>query len=124
MSINIASVTITRAEGTINLDSFESMIEANSYLQDMALTAPANGGYHKVDFKVTFEDEETYTGRYDLKQEDMTKGDIADHMRSFVRFNTGQSCPAHMTPEQYEEFISQCKIDTDGWIKFLCIYNF
>ncbi len=127
MSITIATVTITRAEGQIGLDdfnphTFDSMIEANSYLRDMALTAPNSGGSDKVDFKVTFEDEQSYTGTYDLKQEDMATGDLSAHMRAFVRFNTGRHCPEHLTPEQYQEFTQ--RFDTGKWIDFLCTYDF
>ncbi len=129
MSIGIANIEITRIEGNTDLDNFkphtfDSMVEANSYIKDIASSAPEHGGYDKVDFKVTFEDEETYTGRYDLKRDHTTTGDLGDHMRSFVRFYTGRSCPAHMTPEQYEEFIAQCDVDTNHWIDFLCTYDF
>jgi hypothetical protein len=46
-------------------------------------SSPANGGYHKVAFVVTWEDGETYSGRYDLKRHHVgTLGEqISYHLR-------------------------------------------
>lgn len=104
--------------------SFPSLEAANSFLTELAQTAPGpRGGYDKTAFRVTWQDGETYEGRYDLhhalcRQENPNgQIDLGDHMRSFLEFYSGDRKPAHMRQADYEdclkrvglEFSRQCR---------------
>lgn len=69
-------------------------------------------GYNKCDFWLTFEDGETYEGRYDLSQDPQQDALTLDgHVREFNAFYAGQRRPAHMTERAYEEFMHRMKTD-------------
>ena len=59
-------------------------------LQGMAHTAPEQGrGYDKVDFKIEWEDGETYEGRYDLNkfgEDDDLGQSLVRHVRNHLSF--------------------------------------
>lgn len=115
--IPVKTIWIHRAEGPTRdlgehlVASFET---ANAILRRWAQTAPDKGGYDKVDFKVTWDDGETYEGRYDLVREDTTKADLARHMKEFCSFHGGLWCPPHMKKEVYKEFIERQEKDPEG----------
>lgn len=52
--------------------SVSSYTEANNTLLMWSVNAPKTGGYKKCSFVVTYEDDNTYSGRYDLSH--YTKG--------------------------------------------------
>ena len=107
--IQVKEIVIIRAEGLSaecgkkhTVTSFEDSERILSY---MSRTAPQGGGYDKCDFTVTFEDGESYTGRYDLKYtRDET---IAEHMRSFLTWYAGLTENPHCGQKQYEVFMSR-----------------
>ena len=91
--IAVKEIELDRAEGPTHLCGkviVSDFASANLRLATWALTAPKSGkGYNKIDFKVTWEDGETYEGRYDLNQEveDDEKGqDLARHIRHHLYF--------------------------------------
>ncbi len=103
--------------------SFPTLHAANSFLTGLAKTAPGpRGGYDKTAFRVTWEDGETYEGRYDLHhvqcRQENPNGliDLGDHVRGFLEFYAGLRKPSHMKQEDYEhcigchgsEFQAQC----------------
>jgi hypothetical protein len=109
-------ITITRAEGPSALCGKPRTFEgpdcwdaSRKWLFSQCHTFPAQGGYDKHDFCVTFADGETYEGRLDCKHASCGENDlnVASHMRSFLRFYAGLHCPAHMTRERYEAFLAQ-----------------
>lgn len=109
--IHVKSITITRAEGTIEevdrpktISSFE---EADRVLREWSETAPKELGYDKCDFTITYEDGETYKGRYDLKHWATEYPNLGKHVREFLTFHAGKRKPAWMTEEQYESFLQQ-----------------
>lgn len=86
--------------------------EANAVLREWALTAPAEGGYDKTDFKITFDDgsealREVYQGRYDLKHHTVERPDLAKHVRDFLGFYAGTWRPAHLTLKEHQELLKQ-----------------
>ena len=83
-------------------------------LRKWAQTAPKWEGYNKVDFRVIWEDGEIYEGRYDLVRQDMTKANLAQHMREFCSFHGGLWCPSHVKQEVYEEFLERQEQDPDA----------
>ncbi|MCL0079832.1 DUF192 domain-containing protein [Dehalococcoidia bacterium] len=135
--IRARSITLRRLEGDRQRDDFSSHTltplddksvweRANSLLRKWSETAPRRGeGYHKVSFIVTYEDGETYQGRFDLKHYTVEYPDLAKHIYHFVAFYAGRYCPPHMTEEQYKEFLEDrivVEIRTD-FINFLDNYE-
>jgi hypothetical protein len=103
-------ITITRAEGNLNTDSFEpvtvaSFAAANALLHAWSETAPARGGYNKCDFSITWADGSTYSGRYDLKHHSIEPASLTQHMTDQAEFYTGKFCPLHMKQTDYDRFL-------------------
>lgn len=86
-----------------------SLEAADAILRRWSKTAPEKGhGYHKVDFKITWQDGESYDGRYDLEHEDGTKKNlIGEHVQQFLSFHAGYWCPPHLTREEYVKYLEQ-----------------
>lgn len=86
-------IEIIRVEGPSNLcgkvQTATSWAEADFILRMNSSTAPKNGGYDKHDFRVTFEDGATYSGRYDLMHWEVARPDLAGHVRAFIRYLAG-----------------------------------
>jgi hypothetical protein len=81
---------------------------SDAILSAWSTTAPDSGGYDKCDFIVTYEDGETYHGRFDLKRKHGgVKGLLSSQIWHHVSFIIGQWCPPHMEQEQYQEYIKQ-----------------
>lgn len=103
-------ITFSRAEPsslckTLTADSFDDIHIA---MGDMSFTAPANGGYDKCDFSVTFDNDEknVYQGTYDLKHHSMGAPNLAQHIRDNILFYTGKSRPAHLSQKQYDHYLA------------------
>lgn len=109
IKVQVVKVWLRRAEGPHALcfeRTYGNIADADRELRRWALTAPADGGYDKCDFKLTFADGNTYEGRYDLKRADATYGDlIGRHVLEFLRFHAGLRRPSHLTEAQYENFL-------------------
>lgn len=108
--IRVKSITLTRGEGPAaecdRPQTVSSWTSANRVLRQWSETAPKDcQTYDKCDFTITFEDGETYEGRYDLKHWACGYPDLAKHVRDFVAFYAGQYKPAWMSEEQYREFL-------------------
>jgi hypothetical protein len=109
-------ITITRAEGPTALcrvprtfDGPDCWADARIWLFSQSTTFPAEGGYDKHDFSVTFADGYVYEGRLDCKHPTCSEPDlnVAAHVRGFLRFYASERCPPHMTRERYEEFLAR-----------------
>jgi hypothetical protein len=125
-------ITITRAEGpTAECNkprTASSWLEANFALRCWASTAPENGGYDKCDFKVEFEDGETYEGRYDLVHYRKENPDLARHVRDFCRYLAGELPSWCTKPKDIERVrYHQAELAKDGSradaIQFLANYD-
>ena len=115
--LQITKVWIARAEGRPSeciARTYEgpgSLKQADTELRSWARTAPEGGGYDKCDFRVTWEDGETYEGRYDLVRDDTVKASIGAQMVSFLRFYAGTQCPGHLTEVEYRAFLKRSDVD-------------
>jgi hypothetical protein len=101
----VTNVRLMRAEGPSHLCRKErnvpSLKEATWIIHDWATTAPKDGCYDKVDFTVTWEDGETYEGRFDMKYEHTAAANpIGEQMKEWIMFHFIR--PRWMTPEQYK----------------------
>jgi hypothetical protein len=110
--IPVTRIWLHRAEGPtkdVGERTVTSYEAADSQLRKWARTAPKEGrGYDKTDFQVEWADGETYEGRYDLKHDDTTKGNlIGSHIQHFVAFHAGIFCPEHMTRKDYEAYLER-----------------
>ena len=111
--IKVRSITLTRAEGrhgevdkpiTLHKGQHPDIwAAADKVLFGWSTTAPKEGGYHKCDFVVEYEDGEKYTGRFDLYHYSIEYPHLAEHMYDFVRFTSGKYKGA-LTQEEYDRF--------------------
>lgn len=122
--VKVASIWIRRAEGTTE-ECVETLVDgfalANKVVRAWSATAPCSGGYHKVDFVVTFEDGEQYEGRIDLTR--FATVDIAKHMVDYLTFYAGVRRPSNITAESYERFILARGDKRTACIEFLGTYE-
>lgn len=110
------TIWLNRAEGpieecgAITLTGRNLWKRANLILQTWSETAPQDGCYDKCDFTITYEDGETYTGRYDLKHWSVEIPNLAQHVSDFVTFHAGRceesSLPEHMQNGAYAKWLA------------------
>ena len=103
-------ITITRAEGNTETDTFEpvtvaSFAAADALLHAWSETAPSRGGYNKCDFSIVWPNGDTYRGRYDLKHHSKEPASLTRHMVDNGEFHTGKFCPLHMSQADYDSFL-------------------
>jgi len=128
--VSVKSVWLSRAEGRtqeIEQRTVSSVEAADEQLQRWAHTAPKDGSYHKTDFKVTWSDDETYEGRYDLQFDDYKKNNLlGSHIQQHMAFIGGLVCPERMSREQYDAYLKQFGYDQkrDEILAFLQNYEF
>lgn len=119
----ITKVEIRRGEGPSHLcgkwRSFLTIEGAESYLRDMAFTAPKGGGYDKHDVKIHMSDGDSYEGRIDLTHDHVSGYDIRRHVADFMGFLAGVHRPAHMTEQQYNSATKMYAKHRAGAIEFL-----
>ena len=106
------SVWINRGEGPIASCgkplTVATFLQANHILSLWAQTAPAGGGYDKCDFRVAYDNGDTYSGRIDLVRDDFMRSRLLEkHMVETTTFYAGRRCPAHLTEEKYRAFLSR-----------------
>jgi hypothetical protein len=90
--------TEARHAGRMTADTWEDF---NTILSEIASEAPSGGAYHKTGFRITFEDGETYEGRYDVQNIRCERPDVSDHVRRFVGYHSGLIRPSHLTEDDY-----------------------
>lgn len=114
--IPAVKVEITRAEGLISetgkpvilprdLDIGNVWEAADRILYQWSKTAPTQG-YDKCDFLITWEDGETYEGRYDLKHHTVEYPDLAKHIYNFAMFHAGL-WKSWMDEKQYRDYLGR-----------------
>lgn len=117
--IQVKSITINRAEGPISLcrkTTHKNWVAAEKRIIDIRSTVN-HDGYDKCDFKIEFEDGETYEGRYDAKSSNSSDHGLAAHVNSWLGFNAGICKPAHMTEKQYQECLARNEKYNPGFAK-------
>jgi hypothetical protein len=122
-------IWVHRAEGSTNEAGKERTFDgtdqniwerANNALSDWRVTAPSDGSYHKCDFKVTYEDGETYEGRYDLSKK--TRTTIEEHMTRHCEFYAGRWVPPHLRNYEPEALAALISAQKDAYNVFLDNY--
>jgi len=109
--IKVKEIYLYKTEGLIAEEPKKVTVgdfrTADLFLLAWSNTAPkAGGGYHKVDFKITYLDGETYEGRYDLKHHSVEMPDLRKHVNDFILFSAGLKKPDWFTDEDYKLYIN------------------
>lgn len=132
MKIPVKTIEIVRIEGPIELCDKKYLAssygEANVILRTMSDTAPSRGGYDKCDFKVIFEDGETYEGRYDLKhwsceQDEGPSINLKERVGGYCRFMAGLIHPSWMKDDEWESHLNHIQGFKDDYAQFLEKYD-
>ena len=90
----------------------------------MGAPDPETGCYSKCDFVVTFEDGDTYTGRYDLQSNGLASGlTIGQQMKNFVGLIAGTFRPAWCSDEDWERICERHKDDKAEALEWLETYE-
>lgn len=80
--------------------------------------------YFKTDFVVIFEDDATYSGKYDIGSE---FSDLLSHIRHFCEIYSGRVKPFYMPNDRWKDFkneISEYNTFYSNILdKYLCIYE-
>ena len=111
--MKVSKIEITRAEGLSRLCGKTKVLaswdEARSFLFSQSDTFPEGGGYDKHDFKVTFEDGETYEGRLDCKHSSCSNPDldVFQHILDYCIWYAGREKDPHCGVARYQEMMSQ-----------------
>jgi hypothetical protein len=113
MKIKVKEILLSRTEGPINLCyknmSFPSFTAVNIFLLGASNTFPKNGGYDKHDYKITFEDGETFEGRLDCKHFSCSDNDLnlLAHILNYCEWQAGLTKYPHCGEKRYKEYLAQ-----------------
>ena len=113
--VKVRSVYLEPIEGVGEATLFQgptAMADAQKQLRKWGFDAPApeTGCYDKTDFVVTFQDGDTYSGRYDLQGDGLAGGKtIAEQMVQFVGFIAGTYRPAWCSDEEWASICERNK---------------
>jgi len=119
-SIKAVKFTILWSEGSADSNlEFSTWDAVNAWLQELRDEHAANYGpsslcYFKTKFRIDYADGEVYEGRIDVNSTDFNLG---KHVYDFVSFHTGLRCPAHMTEDQYQGYLSTLERRCPGTIE-------
>jgi predicted Zn-ribbon and HTH transcriptional regulator len=107
--------------------TFDTWKEVGDWIRNViAPNAPRTGGYDKTDFRVTFADGETYSGRLDIKHptcED-NDNDLASHILLYQEFCAGLFRPGWMSDEQWDRHLREIEENgKDKALQFLINYE-
>ena len=107
-------------------EMYTTWSDANALLMRIARAkdegVPGAGGYDKTSFVVCFEDGYVYEGRCDVNIKDEDETNMSLHIRRFVEFHAGLYKPAHMTDEQYQDYLRVSGVDQQESRDFLDHY--
>lgn len=120
--VKAVKIVLTRAEGlssetgTRTVEGATLWALAAGILIAWAETAPKRKyGVHKCDFKIYFEDGQTYSGRYDLRHISIERPDLAAHVRGNLEFDTGKHKPHWMEEDEYAAYIKEQEKENPGF---------
>lgn len=133
--IKVKLITFDFAEGSETEKApflkklYASWDQANKAVKDMAHYASPKGGYDKTDFHVVWRDGEKYDGRVDIEHKMIHSfRPLTEHILNFLNFACGNQKPAHLSIQQYTEYLQRLEKNTPGQteaiIKFLTKYDF
>jgi len=105
-------ITITRGEGISRLcgieKNFKTFKDASNWLVSQSDTFPKLG-YDKHDFSVTFDDENSYSGRLDCKHHSKENNDldVKEHVIRQLKFWLGENMGAFKNRTEYEMYLEK-----------------
>ena len=115
--IKVKEVIIEWAEGSIEKTkqypkSFPSIAAAEVELRSNAQDAPATGGYDKHGIKIVWEDNNTYTGRWDVKALSCPDNDteISKHIRQFCNYQANNQDNTLIDRKEWQEFLEKYEV--------------
>lgn len=129
--VPVKSVFVERAEGLIEectahtYEGEDAWTNAEARMRFWARTAPDKGGYDKCDIKVTWQDGDTYTGRFDLcRNGEDNEGNfsVREHVLRGLRFASGAWRPAHMDQKTYDMILRRDPARTEETRRMLLAY--
>ncbi len=117
----IKTIEITAHEGRIGEDYSGAYYSVAQFDAVLARIAKADGYILKTNFRITWEDGETYEGRIDVPGKDNEKTaytstgelSILDHVEDYLTFHNGTRKPETMSAEDYDHIRRVHKIDVD-----------
>ena len=118
--IKASQIEITRAEGKNTDDMatyvFPTWAEANDRLKGIAATVDHKGS-DDVDFRVAFEDGQSYNGTIEIKAEGNES--LQDHIRNHLTFHLGLNRPSHLSEAEYQRIIGMYAGATPSVIEYM-----
>lgn len=123
----ISKVTILWSEGmnrtNVIYEGPNAVDRADLQLLRISKNNQCELGYNKTKIEVTFEDGETYAGRWDVKKYGSENNDIKirQHIRDNCEFYAGLRKPQHLSLEQYQACLRH--FDPKEFIDFLNRYD-
>ena len=111
--IGIKSILIDQQEGLTSAlvkVQVSTWAAANALLARICAAAPKDGTYHKVSFKISWQDLETYDGRFDASQPGSSGHEVPDlsaHIRHLQEYCAGYACPKDMDQSMYEHRLAE-----------------
>jgi hypothetical protein len=113
--VKILKIEIVRAEGPVDKcgkRTFVTWNEANSYLLTVCMEKPRGGGADKCDFRLVYEDGETYAGHYEANHPESPHhdGNLTEHVRKHLEFTAGLGKPDWMTQERYDNLMAEYRV--------------
>ncbi len=94
-------------EGTGEFDdtTYQTWDDFNIVLQIIANHHGDDRGYSKTKFQILWADDTTYEGGLDVNTKD--DKNIGKHILEHLQFHTGDYCPAHLTENDYQDYLSE-----------------
>ena len=119
----MTNIWLRRAEGRsaqcYGLD-VQTWTDSDYVLRGWAVTAPKEMGYDKVDFLVTWEDGETYEGRFDMKYEHKLEENLLGRqITDVLMFYAGENKPDYMKEQAYREYVEHYADMKVAYLAFL-----
>ena len=120
--IKASQIEITRAEGKNTDDMatyvFPTWAEANDRLKGIAATVDHKGS-DDVDFRVAFEDGQSYNGTIEIKANGEVNESLQDHIRNHLSFHLGMNRPSHLSEEEYQRIVRTYEEATPSVIEYM-----
>ena len=123
MKAAIKEVWLNRAEGPVEecgevtvAGGLHVVDEVLSVLRDWGRTAPEDGGYDKTDFRVEWDNGESYEGRFDMQKGGTESGvDFWTSLKERVEYVACKRRPAHFKDEHWAHHCAT--YEKEGWRK-------
>lgn len=105
--IPVKSIEFVWSEASCVKDNtiVKTFAEANAIIMHISAQASPEGGYNKTQIKLTFEDGNTYSFRYDVQYSDPYGCDLSKRIMNALTCYAGLRKPTHMTENEYSALL-------------------